>query len=329
MRNPILVSLVMLLPSMFFLTGCASGTQPKPVAQAPAEEKTIDRAATLIAQQLVAGLSQGAKPKTAVLDLTDTQGNVTELGRLLREEIAGKLMSTGHVSVVERLKLQELLDELALQQSGVMNEATAKRLGQQSGAEAVVFGSMADLNSIVKLNVRLVDVEKGNVLASGGAEITKDAAVSRLMAQKLSGPKPGGTSQKPATAQAEASNIPTFVSDLFRLQVTSAQKVGDRVTLSLMFENLSRAEVRVTCFLNETFLQDDKGEVWVHEFEGIDGLCIRGVTLTPGGKAKSRLSFSIKDVAHGSREGKQFTLRWASQEPPNLRYFVIKGIKVE
>jgi len=323
MRSLASFSVIALVTLICLASGCASGSQPAPAAQAPVEQKTIDRAATLIAQQLVAGLSQSTKPKTAVLDLTDTQGNVTELGRLLQEEIAGKLTLTGQVGVVERLKLNEVLGELALQQTGVVNEATAKRLGQQSGAEAVVFGSVADLNSIIKLNVRLVDVEKGNVLAWGSAEITKDSAVSRLMAQMLVTGGRGSRSAQPNPPSPSASKV--YENESYRLTVVSLRKSGNIATADLVVENLLDRELYLSLSPSPlaTYLADDVGARWGYH---TDTVFLFGSTkISPKGKRRTTVTFGTQE----SQQGRVFTLRVQEGAPQIGRVVIIKDIMTQ
>lgn len=257
---------VILLCCLALLGGCAPRTEPKPVVQAPVEEKTIDRAATLIAQQLVAGVPADRKPKTAVLDLTDLAGHVSEFGRLAQEEISAKLSMTGKVGTVERLKLNEMLGELALQQSGVVNEATAKRVGQQLGVDAVVAGTVVDLNAIAKLNVRLIDVEKGNILAWGSAEVTKDAAISRLMAQRLSGTgSASGSSSSRDGSPATGPMLHKVEQKSFSFELQECKKKGGGITCALLVTNLED-DSDLTIFGTGSFPQsrlfDTRGHVY-------------------------------------------------------------------
>jgi len=69
------------------------------------------------------------------------------------------------LKLVERENLQYVLDELNLQrQSGVVDEATAVRMGKVMGAHAMVLGSIFITGRRMRLGARVVKVETGEVL---------------------------------------------------------------------------------------------------------------------------------------------------------------------
>lgn len=71
------------------------------------------------------------------------------------------------LKVVERERIRWLLDELALQRdSAVVDQESAVRAGKVLGAHAVLFGSYLVHGKTMRLGVRLVKVETGEVLLS-------------------------------------------------------------------------------------------------------------------------------------------------------------------
>jgi TolB-like protein len=77
--------------------------------------------------------------------------------------------------VVEREQLQKILAEVALGQSGAIDESTAPQVGKLLGAKVLMLGSfMRDLGDAIRIDTRLVEVETGKVLkaeeASGSAQ---------------------------------------------------------------------------------------------------------------------------------------------------------------
>ncbi len=57
--------------------------------------------------------------------------------------IQSKLMSTAYFDIMERDKLQSLLDEQKLGQTGIIDESTAAEVGKMLGVDAMIFGSVA------------------------------------------------------------------------------------------------------------------------------------------------------------------------------------------
>jgi|WetSurMetagenome_2_1015567.scaffolds.fasta_scaffold00706_12 TolB-like protein len=85
-----------------------------------------------------------------------------------------ELSKVSGLKVVEREQLQKLLAEMALGQSGAVDESTAPKVGKLLGAKVLMLGSfMRDMGEDMRIDARLVDVESGAVLkaeeASGNA----------------------------------------------------------------------------------------------------------------------------------------------------------------
>ena len=76
------------------------------------------------------------------------------------------------IRVVERIRLQALLEEMKLGQTGLVNSKTAPRLGKLLGAQNIVFGSLT-LGSI-KATTSLASSDKGDVIGSASVSVDKD-----------------------------------------------------------------------------------------------------------------------------------------------------------
>jgi hypothetical protein len=63
------------------------------------------------------------------------------LGEQLHQRIAMGLFATGRFQLIERSQFQALLKEGKMEQSGMVDEATAISLGKQFGAKVVILGS--------------------------------------------------------------------------------------------------------------------------------------------------------------------------------------------
>lgn len=84
------------------------------------------------------------------------------LGRGLAEMFTTDLSNVGRIKVVERVRLQALLDELELGQSEYVDQSTAPRVGRLLGAGRVVGGSylVTDADEL-RLQVTLANVATG------------------------------------------------------------------------------------------------------------------------------------------------------------------------
>lgn len=83
------------------------------------------------------------------------------LGRGLAEMFTTDLSNVGRLKVVERVRLQAILDELKLAQSEYVDQSTAPRVGRLLGAGRLVGGSYLVADEEIRLQVTLADVTSG------------------------------------------------------------------------------------------------------------------------------------------------------------------------
>ena len=83
------------------------------------------------------------------------------LGRGLAEMFTTDLANVERLKVVERVRLQALLDELKLSQSEYVDQSTAPRVGRLLGAGRLVGGSYLVSGEEVRLQVTLANVASG------------------------------------------------------------------------------------------------------------------------------------------------------------------------
>ena len=86
------------------------------------------------------------------------------LGRGLADMVVTDLSAVAGLKIVERTRLQALLDELALQGSGAVEAATAQEQGRLLGASHAVTGSVTAVKPDVRIDIRMVSVGTGEVL---------------------------------------------------------------------------------------------------------------------------------------------------------------------
>lgn len=93
---------------------------------------------------------------------TDKSWNAT--GLTLSDLIAAQLAPKPGFKLVERERLKELFDEMALGDVGPVDPATAAKIGKLAGANVIAFGSFGLLGQEIVLTVRLVKVDTGELI---------------------------------------------------------------------------------------------------------------------------------------------------------------------
>jgi type III secretion system FlhB-like substrate exporter len=135
------LSILVLLGMVVLLAGCAG---------APALPSAPETTPVVVAVWDPEDLSPGAAVEQGI-------------GEVLALRIVETARARG-VSVVERQKLLLAVEELRLGSSALADESTKLRLGRITGARRMVFGGYLSVGNLVRMDLRLVDVETGKVL---------------------------------------------------------------------------------------------------------------------------------------------------------------------
>lgn len=140
---------------------------------------------------ILAGLARpaaAADPATVAVLYFDYDGKDADLGMLrkgLAQMLISDLVATPAIRVVERARLQEVIDELKLQGTTRIDQATAVKAGKLLGARYLVIGGYFDVMKSFRVDARVVEVETGKVVFSVGAHGKPDDFLT--LEQKLAG----------------------------------------------------------------------------------------------------------------------------------------------
>ena len=160
----------------------------------------------LIASTFTLNAQTSGKIRIAVMDFQNNSDWAwwgDNLGKAAADELVTQLFKTGKFSVIERDKLQHVLDEQSLGASGAVQSSTAAKIGKVLGVQLILTGS------ITKFSIKTIS---GGISFVGGsytkAESTVDvrlintATAEILLADEASGNKKmGGGSIKSANLQ--------------------------------------------------------------------------------------------------------------------------------
>ena len=105
-------------------------------------------------------------------------------GELLSSGVIQVFQESGDYSVVEREKLLRVLEELQLGSSALADDETRLRLGQLVGAQQMVFGGYLVVGDMMRLDLRLVEVETGAVVNATHRTLSAADPVAGLNAAK-------------------------------------------------------------------------------------------------------------------------------------------------
>ncbi len=105
--------------------------------------------------------------KTVTVLYFDNNSGMSEfatLGKGLADMLITDLTKHSGMQVVEREKLEKLLDELKLQKTEFFDEKTSLQLGKGVGADYAVTGAIYVIDVNMRIDLRVIDIASGNVL---------------------------------------------------------------------------------------------------------------------------------------------------------------------
>ena len=181
-----------------------------------------------------------------------------DFSRNVQDILYTNLIQRG-MTVVEREKMEQVLNELGKSFSGMIDSSTAAEIGKMLGVEAIVVGTIADMGNSVDLRARLVDVEKGAAITAAQIDVVKDPTITGLLG---SGVRSTVYGERATTSAKEAKTIQEVKVQSFNFKLNSWQKKGEGIIFDLIITSEQDSGIRLFCGINyheKTRLFDDFG----------------------------------------------------------------------
>ncbi|HBB65864.1 MAG: hypothetical protein A2X28_03540 [Elusimicrobia bacterium GWA2_56_46] len=111
--------------------------------------------------------SSAADGKIAVFNFNSSKElEKKRIGFAVAELLTHRFVTKSGFTVVERLGLDKILEELKISMSGATDPDDALKAGKLGGAKLLVLGSVEKIGSKYHVNARLVEVETGEIAAT-------------------------------------------------------------------------------------------------------------------------------------------------------------------
>ena len=197
-----------------------------------------------LSANLAESISKSGKTSIAVVDFLNLKGEVTDGGRFFAEEFTVDLAKAGKgFKVIERNRLKVILDELKLASTGIIDEKTARKLGQIAGVDAIITGTATPLGDRIRLSVKMLAVDTAQVIAARSVTIVKtrdNVGIFNLFPVTSENPQPAGLSAAPPTTFATAKSR-NFVFELQR-----CQREGSSLICDVVVTYVGRSKIRLS-----------------------------------------------------------------------------------
>jgi curli biogenesis system outer membrane secretion channel CsgG len=139
--------------------------------------------AMLLAFAIPSNAKEDKRLKVAVVDFQNQTGDASNdaLIRGISDIMLSEMQKSGTYRLIERKRFENVLSELKLNMSGLVDAGNAKQVGSQLGVDALIFGNLTSVipssskHTIlimwtesqkvgINLDARIVNVETGEVL---------------------------------------------------------------------------------------------------------------------------------------------------------------------
>jgi hypothetical protein len=114
------------------------------------------------------------KVRVGLLAFPYHDGRISSGSSIVCERLTTHLVSAKKLRVVERRLVQKLLEEQKLNETGVIDQATAKEMGRVLGVDILITGTLIDLaGDRTEVNARALKSDTGEVIAASNAVIER------------------------------------------------------------------------------------------------------------------------------------------------------------
>jgi len=227
----------------------------------------------VLAKQISKNMIENEKKKIAVIEFSNLDKSVTLLGKYLAEELITSLflISPGQFEVVERSQLHQVLAEHKLSTTGLLDAKAMNKIGKILGVDAIVTGSVTDLDSHVKVNARLVSVSTAKIFAVASTSIPKIGTIAKLM-QKQS--PTNNSSNISNSSEVSKSKSPTLLENGLSFDLDKCVKKNTQVDCFITLIAVEHDNV-ITIYGNygvtKSVIYDDVGTARVASSTNISG----------------------------------------------------------
>ncbi len=182
-----------LLPLSILLSACSSGPTVSYVDPNTVDTTSINFSSTdlqttaasmvnqMLASPVIVQLTQTQSPVMYVSGLTNNTSEFIDT-QAITDTISTQLIQSGKFQFVDMNKVAEIKKQLNYQNSsGMVNPATAAKIGQQVGAQYMFFGDISSITAVnssqqsqyYQITMRLMNIQTGIITWQGQQQIRK------------------------------------------------------------------------------------------------------------------------------------------------------------
>jgi len=188
-----------------------------------------------LSQAMVEAIANKGTKTIAVVDFIDLQGNVTELGRFIGEELSVDLVTQAKgFEVIDRIHLKTILNEHKLSMSGLVDPKNVKKLGSLAGVDAIITGCVTPFGDSIRVSCKLITTDTAKVIAACKGDIAKTKAIEELMVRGIEKEVPGTETQVPTKQVEEPKALQKIEAKGFTFELKKCKMSGGSIVCDFL-----------------------------------------------------------------------------------------------
>lgn len=155
----------------------------------PVLADNLDQAVKTVVDELTSDLfmeiSADQDYRIVVADFLNQNNQKTRLSNFISENIIVTLIkeSDSNIKILERQRLNSVLEEQDRMTSGVLKQETSQKIGELLGADSIIIGKYYNIKKEIHLIAKLVSIETGYIHTAHKIKIKKDDVVSTMLGE--------------------------------------------------------------------------------------------------------------------------------------------------
>ncbi|HVT18560.1 MAG TPA: FlgO family outer membrane protein [Thermoanaerobaculia bacterium] len=274
----------------------------------PMMAQDYQRETDRLAEEIATAVTKAELRHVAVMDFTDLQGNVQEIGRFMAEELTTSLVLQNRAfKTIDRANLRSILDEQKLTMTGLVNPENARKL-KISGVDGLIRGTLTPFGDGIRITVQIIAVETAQIVGAARGVVPKTSAMENL----------GGAIEDPAGSLSSGPRVPSrfspspqakrgkyvFQDGTLRVTLRSFRKNSEnKIAAIFLVEDLKDKDLNLVWRPEAV---DDQGEQWrMFEISGIGYLSLWPTRVSPSAPLTVLVVFKLEN---GTSRGTKFNI---------------------
>jgi len=154
-------------------------------AAADSLSEAVDTVVSELTSDLFMKIEADQDYKIAVADFLNQNNQKTQLSNFISENITIKLIneSSQNIKVLERQRLNSVLEEQDRMSSGVLRQDTSEKIGELLGADSIIIGKYYNIKKEIHLIAKLVSIETGYIHSAVKLVFEKDEIIHSMLGE--------------------------------------------------------------------------------------------------------------------------------------------------